>query len=123
MRKAVLLLVTTLVLVLALGAVAWAASPKDIYDNYVGPGQGKQLTVYFSTADLKAYLGNAATVEYANPTKLADLNLLVQQILSQRSQGGHSTFPFTGGEPLVLVLGALGLICGGYVLRRATSRA
>ena len=120
MRKAILLLVTTLVLVLALGAVAWAASPKDIYDNYVGLGQGKQLTVYFSTADLRAYLGDAATIEYSNPTKLADLNLLVQQTLSQRSQGGHSTFPFTGADLLVVVLGALALVGGGYVLRRAT---
>ena len=122
MRKAILLLVTTLVLVLALGAVAWAASPKDIYDNYVGPGHGKQLTVYFSTPDLRAYLGDAPTIVYANPSTLADLNLLVQQLLNQRGKG-TKTFPFTGGEPLVLVLGALGLICGGYVLRRVASRA
>ena len=128
-RKVIVLLVAALMLALVftfmLAAVAWAASPHDIYQNYA-TNHSKQNIEKYSTADLRAYLGDAAIAMYENgenPSVVADLNTLVTGILNQRSKGGHSTFPFTGSEPLVLVLGALGLICGGYVLRRVATRA
>jgi hypothetical protein len=116
MRKAIVLLVAALILALVftvmLTAVAWAASPHDIYQDYAN-NHSKQNIEKYPTAELQAYLGDAAIAMYENgenPSIVTDLNALVTGILSQRSPGGHSTFPF-------------GLICGGYVLRRATSRA
>lgn len=130
MRKVIVLLVAALMLALVftfmLAAVAWAASPHDIYQNYA-TNHSKQNIEKYSTADLRAYLGDAAIAMYENgenPSVVADLNTLVTGILNEKSQGRtRDGFPFTGAELLVVVLGALALVAGGYALRRATSRA
>ena len=129
MRKVIVLLVAALMLALVftfmLAAVAWAASPHDIYQNYA-TNHSKQNIEKYSTAGLQAYLGDAAIAMYENgenPSVVADLNTLVTGILNAKSHSSRGAFPFTGSELLVGFLGALALIAGGYGLRRVASRA
>ena len=128
MKRVVLLLVAVLTLVLVftlmLAAVAWAASPQDIYQDYA-TNHSKQNIEKYSTADLQGYLGDAAIAMYENgenPSIVADLNTLVKGILTAKRQGTRSSFPFTGADLPVVVLGALALVAGGYGLRRVVGR-
>jgi len=98
--------------------------PADIYQDYA-TNHSKQNIEKYSTADLQAYLGDVAIHMYENgenPSVVADLDAVVTAILNERTQDTRGTFPFTGAELLVVVLGALALVAGGYGLRRAVGR-
>ena len=116
--------ILALVLTFALAAVAWAASPQDIYRDYA-TNHSKQNIEKYSTPDLQAYLGDTAVHMYENgenPSVVTDLDDVVTGILNERTQDTRGSFPLTGAELLFVVLGALALVAGGYRLRRAVGR-
>lgn len=124
MRKAVLLVATMVVLVLALSGVALAASPQDIYNDYA---QDQKLDGTYTKAELQAYLGDAGVRQYGNASVLAALDAVVKGLLSSGNYkdadpGDRDTFPFTGAEVLLMALGGSALAGGGAVIRRLTRK-
>lgn len=110
MRRAVLLAVIALFLVLALGGAAFAQTPQDIYDDYAAD---RVLDGTYTDAQLEAYLADALVHQYGDPAILTALDAAVRGILSSRS-----TFPFTGAHLVLMILGAGALAAGGVGLRR-----
>jgi hypothetical protein len=111
MAKIVIVIVLGVVLLFALCGTALAASPQDIYNDYAAHGK---LTQTYSTADLKAYLADAAVHQYGDRDKLSDLDSLVKSLLADRT-----TFPFTGYEWMLGLGAAVILVAGGLALRRS----
>jgi hypothetical protein len=136
MKRIVLLATVTILLVLGLVAVAQAASPQDIYNDYAADGK---LTGPYTKAELQAYLDDAAIDEYGNPTVTEPLDALVGRVLGifQAQQGvtfadalkqavgqsttdqSRGTFPFTGFQGIAVLLGCIVLVGSGLALRRA----
>lgn len=136
--KKILLLLTAaaVVLVLALTAVAQAATPQDLYDDFVL--HGADLTGTYTAADLKGYLADAISVHGQGENGIAiaaKLDSYVHLLLNEMATGvsfkdalftysGHPpeteppVFPRTGSELLIDVLGGFALIGGGLLLRR-----
>ena len=124
MRKAVLLVATMVVLVLALSGVALAASPQDIYDDYA---QDQKLDGTYTEAELQAYLGDAGVRQYGSASVLAALDAVVKGLLSSgddegADDGDRDSFPFTGVEVLLMALGGTALVGGGAAIRRLTRK-
>jgi hypothetical protein len=119
MRKIGLLAAVTMLLVLGLVAVAQAAtSPQDIYNDYAADST---LNGSYSHAELQAYLDDATTHEYGNPAVLTKLDALARHLISGEAAGeGRGTFPFTGFEAVVVLLGSVLLLGSGLLVRRAT---
>ena len=113
MRRAVSLVVITLLLVLAVGGVALAQTPQEIYDDYAAD---QKLDGDYSDAQLQAYLDNALVHQYGDPAILTALDAAVRGILSRTS------FPFTGVHLILMGLGAAALAGGGVGLRRLTRK-
>jgi hypothetical protein len=117
MGRVVLIAITALILVLGLSGVALAATPQDIYDDYVAHGQ---LTGSYTDAELQAYLDDALIDQYNDPDTVAELDAVVTRLL-QDDGGG---FPMTGAQLAFIGFGALALVGVGFGLRRfARSRA
>lgn len=114
MRKAVLLVVAVVFLVLAFSSVALAASPQEIYNDYA---QDQKLDGTYTDAELQAYLNDAAVRGYGNAGVITALDALVTGMLSDDDRG---TFPFTGAELALVAMGAIALIGGGAGIRRLT---
>ena len=110
MTRIVIVIVLAAVIVFAVCGTAFAASPQDIYNDYLAHSK---LTHTYSTADLKAYLADATTQQYGDPSVVAGLNALVKDIL-----GDRGVFPFTGFEMILGIGAALVLVAGGLTLRR-----
>jgi hypothetical protein len=113
-KKALLLVVVTAVLLLTLSGVALAATPQQIYDDYEDNGV---LDGTYTDAELIAYLNSAYVHQYGDPTILTELDSLVRSILSARDR-----FPFTGVEITLFVIAALALAGAGLGLRRLARR-
>ena len=111
MTRIVIVIVLAAVIVFSVCGTAFAASPQDIYNDY--STHNNKLTHTYSTADLKAYLADAATQQYGDPSVVAGLNALVKDIL-----GDRGVFPFTGFEMILGIGAALVLVAGGLTLRR-----
>lgn len=100
----------TLLLVVVLGGVAWAATPQDIYNDYAQDGK---LDGNYTQAELDAVLTDPTLAQYGDPSVLDKLKNLV------RSSGTDRTvFPFTGAEMLAILGGGVGLVLLGVFLRR-----
>jgi hypothetical protein len=136
MKRIGLLTAFTFLLVLGLVAVAHAASPQDIYNDYAAHGT---LTGTYTAAELQAYLDDATIDEYGNPTVTKPLDALVgrvlgimkaktgisfadalKQALGQSTAENRGTFPFTGFDAVAVLLGSILLVGSGLALRRAT---
>ncbi|MHB0980957.1 MAG: hypothetical protein ACYC5Q_12965 [Thermoleophilia bacterium] len=135
MKKTVLLVAAAGLLILWLGAVAQAASPQDLYDDFVQ--HGVDLTGTYSVEELAAYLTDSAVHEQVgkDPAIARKLDSLVSLVMGRMREGasfsdalfeysGHAfetepqTFPRTGHEYRLTLLGGLSLMGGGFVLRR-----
>jgi hypothetical protein len=112
MKKLVigLVLAALLTLVLAGGALA-ASSPQAIYDDYAAHGT---LTGHYTIPELQAYLNDATVRAEGNPRTVAELDVLANQLIAQ----SRSSFPFTGAELGLLLLGGVLLVGSGLLLRR-----
>jgi hypothetical protein len=115
MRRAALLLVITVLVVLSLSTVAFAQTPQDIYNDYAQDGK---LDGNYTNAQLQAYLSDANIHQYGEPATLTALDALVNKMI------GHHEFPFTGAQVVLIAMVALGLVGTGLGMRRfARSRA
>ncbi|MBU2603175.1 MAG: hypothetical protein KKA32_13575 [Actinobacteria bacterium] len=112
-KKMILTVALALVVVLALGGVALAATPQDIYNDFADNGK---LDGSYSKAELEAYLADATVHQYGDPYNLGVLDTLVKQMLASSTT---TTFPFTGLEIALIAFGAVALLGGGLVLRRS----
>lgn len=136
MRKIGLLVVVTMLLVLGVVAVAQAASPQDIYNDYA---VDSALTGPYTAAELQAYLDDATIDQYGDPAVRNPLDALVgrvlgvfqaqpgisfadalEQALGQTTGEDRDTFPFTGFEVVLVLFGSLLLLGSGVAVRRAT---
>jgi hypothetical protein len=130
MRKAILLIATVALFVLAFSSVALAASPQDIYNDYA---QDKKLDGTYTVAELRAYLGDAGVRQYGATAVLAELDGVVKGLIALAEAGtdgqtpgttakpgtdGRSSYPFTGAELLIVALGGIALIGAGTVINR-----
>ncbi len=113
MKRAILFLVTVVVVLTAFTGIALAASPQDIYNDYVADGK---LDGTYTDDELRAYLGDATLDQYGDPALLTALDGLAQDMLSDT--GGHDEFPFTGFQIALMAIVVAALIAGGFGLRR-----
>ena len=113
MKKAILLVVAVVSLLLALSGVALAASPQDIYNDYAADGK---LDGTYTQAELLAYLGDATLDQYGDPATLTALDGIVRGIIDA-GQGGRDDFPFTGAQIVLIALAVAALLGGGVGLR------
>jgi hypothetical protein len=98
-------------LVLTLAAIAQAATPSDIYNDFAADGD---LDGNYTQAELDAVLTDATLAQYADPDVLDSLK--------RRIRGGdtvRSDFPFTGFEAGIGLAVAALLVGGGVALRRS----
>jgi len=121
MKRLTMVLIGALVLALLLAGTALAATPQDIYNDFVTNGT---LTGTYTVAELEAFLNDATIIQYTNQAVLDQLKNLVQKLLTQetRPQDTRSVFPFTGFELLLAGLGGAALIGTGLLLRRSRRR-
>ena len=114
MKKAILFAVTLVTLFSLFTGIALAASPQDIYNDYLADGK---LDGNYTDDELRAYLGDATLDQYGDPALLTALDGVAQGILD-KSGGDHGEFPFTGFQVGLLGVAVLALIAGGLGLRR-----
>jgi hypothetical protein len=146
-RKLVVLVLVTALIVLALVSVAGAvkkSTPWDIYNDYAKHGR---LTGTYTQAELEAYLNDATVHQYGNPAIYGPLDDLVRKIVHYMEKGmtyrqayktavagvsttksssddpssSSSLFPFTGFE-IFGTLAAAGLLLGSGILIRRWAR-
>lgn len=110
MKRVLMILALAAVLFVALSGVALAATPQQIYNDYIDNGR---LDGTYSDAELKAYLNSAYVHQYGDLTKTIELDTLVKRILAARDR-----FPFTGMEIALMAVGVLVLAGAGVGLRR-----
>jgi hypothetical protein len=114
MKKAILFAVMVVALFATFTGIALAASPQDIYNDYIADGK---LDGNYTPEELRAYLGDATLDQYGDPTILTALDGVAQSMLDGAEQG-HGEFPFTGFQVAMMVLVMVALIAGGFGLRR-----
>ena len=108
-KKVALLILGVIVITLLVAPVAMAATPQDIYNDFLAHGK---LTHTYSQADLNAYLNDATIHGYGDKTVLNQLDDLVNSLVTR------SSFPFTGFQMIFAGLVAVGLVGSGLTLRR-----
>lgn len=135
MRTITAIALAAVLLVLALGGTALAATPQDIYNDYA---DNSKLDGTYTIAEIEAYLNDATVHQYGSAAVLTPLDDLLQKVLTSMKSGddfakalakalgtspdtgGRDNFPFTGAELAVILLGAVALLGGGFALRRST---
>ena len=117
MKRVVLFAVALVALFAALSGIAYAASPQDIYNDYLADGK---LDGNYTAAELRAYLSDATLDQYGDPALLTALDGIAQDMLADINQGGtgHDEFPFTGFQVVLMALAVAVLVAGGFGLRR-----
>lgn len=136
-RALTVLFLATILTAVWVGA-APAATPQDIYNDYAAHGTAFEGS--YSIAEIEAYLGDANIHQYGSPEVLTRLDQFltavlgvmknegktfaqaVAQVLGTAPGGGRTTFPFTGYELVIAVLGAAALVGSGLFLRRSSRR-
>ncbi len=129
-RKILAILVLGATGLLLLASAALAATPQDIYNDYVADGR---LDGPYSKAEIDAYLNDASVRQYGQADTLSALDTLLKGALPYIDSGdtladalakaaggeksGRSSFPFTGLPLAALALGVLS-ITGGIALRQ-----
>jgi uncharacterized protein (DUF1330 family) len=109
MKRAVLLSVAVVLLILSLNGVALAASPQEIYDDYAAD---RSLDGSYSDGDLQRYLSSATVHQYGDPAVLASLDSVVRILLA--ADRGASLF--TGTQLILIHLAVVALGGGGFAL-------
>jgi len=121
MKKTTIILLVALATVLLSGSAAFAATPQDIYDDYAADSD---LDGTYTDAGLQAYLDDTTVDQYANPTVVAALDAVVRDLLAGvdgeagDDEEDEDTFPFTGFEVALALLGGIALLGSGVVIRK-----
>lgn len=107
-------LATIVALLLALpAAVAGAATPRQIYQDYADNGR---LDGTYTRSELNAVIKDAVLQGYGAPTVETELR---QEAEAQQAGAVQRGFlPFTGMDLALMVLGGGGLLVLGFTLRR-----
>lgn len=120
MKRALIILLTGLVLLLTLGGTAMAlggTTPQDIYNDWAAnPGTLKGT---YTDDQLRAVLNDPTLRQYGNPSVLDPLVDYIKNLLNP-GEPGRPTFPFTGAQMALVAGGAVVLIGLGLVLRRSS---
>lgn len=114
MRKIALIAVLAAILALGLSGVALADTgftPADIYSDWTDNGV---LDNTYTNAELQDYLNSALTDQYIQDS---DLQALVERMLAS-SGTSEGTFPFTGAQLTLMIVGAAALVGIGVGIRR-----
>jgi hypothetical protein len=121
MKRVVLILLIAVIAVFAFTAVAYAASPTDIYNAYIANPSGFNPGAY-TTAEWQAFLAatnDAAFVQYKSPEAIAHLTAVAHaQISKAGGETSETTFPFTGFEMVMTLLGGMALVGSGLLIRK-----
>jgi hypothetical protein len=115
MKKVVLFAVALVALFAAFSGIAMAASPQDIYNDYVADGK---LDGTYTADELRAFLSDATLDQYGDPAILTALDGIAQDMLNDQTGGDHGEFPFTGFQVALMALVVVVLVGGGFGLRR-----
>ena len=111
-KRALILVLGTLAVILLMATVALAASsPQDIYNDFAEDGK---LDGSYTDAELRAYLNDSTLDEYSDPSVEEDLDQEVEGTLTR------DEFPFTGFQLMIAGILAVALVGGGFVLRRVS---
>jgi hypothetical protein len=106
----ILIVAGAILLVFAMTSLALAYTPQDIYNDYLDNGQ---LDNTYTQEELEAYLNDATIHAYGDPTVVAALDKLVEEML-------RDEFPMTGFQIAIAAIVAVALVAGGFALRRFT---
>lgn len=106
MKRVTLLILLVAVFALVLGGVALAATPQDIYNDYLDNGR---LDGNYTDEELEAYLRDPTLHQYPNDI-VDELDKLVRELLRDK-------YPWTGFPLLFAGLAAVALVGGGTALR------
>jgi hypothetical protein len=124
MKRVVLILLIAVIAVFAFTAVAYAASPTDIYNAYVANPSGFNPGAY-TTAEWQAFLAatnDATFVQYKSPEAIASLTVIAHAQISKAGgtddEDTTGTFPFTGFEMMITLLGGMALVGSGLLIRK-----
>jgi hypothetical protein len=109
-KRLVLLVLGATVITLLIASVALAATPQDIYQDFVD--HNGTLTGTYTQTELRAFLDDATFVAYP-PPNIDTYRQIVTEMLTERS-----TFPFTGFQLMIAGIVAVVLVGGGLALRR-----
>jgi hypothetical protein len=109
-KRLALIVLGAVLITLALSSVALAATPQDIYNDYIDNGK---LDGTYTQEELEAYLNDATLHAYGHPTAVDELDLIVQEMLREE-------FPYTGFQIAIAVIVAIALIAGGFAIRHFT---
>jgi hypothetical protein len=115
-KRVLAALLGVVLLVLLMAGPAIAATPQDIYDDFVTNGT---LTGTYTVVELETYLDDAVIHQYGDQAVLRELDILVRKLLAQPDR---PVFPFTGFELLLIGMGGAALVGVGVALRRSTHR-
>ena len=113
MKKAILFAVTLVAVLTVFTGIALAASPQDIYNDYLADGK---LDGTYTDDELRAYLSDATLDQYGDPALLTALDGIAQGLLTD--EGGHGEFPFTGAQVALMGIAVVALVGAGFGLRR-----
>jgi len=91
MKRATLVLVAALFVVLALSGIAFAQTPQEIYEDYVLDGR---MDGDYTDAELQAFLENALIHQYGDPAVMISIDSAIRGLLG----GGGGPKPPTGGQ-------------------------
>jgi len=103
-------------IVLLLSAFALAASPQDIYNDFADNGR---LDGTYTQAELNAVLTDPVLAQYGDQSTLDRL----KQLIRSQPSAPRSSFPFTGAQIALGLVGGVALVGVGVFLRRGQRRA
>ena len=108
-KRFLMLLFTAVIIGMLMAPTALAATPRDIYDDFMDNGL---LDGTYTVAELRAYLNDATLTQYGN----AAVKDLLDSLATQSS--GRDSFPFTGFQVGLALAVAVALVGGGFGLHR-----
>lgn len=107
-KRLIVLILGAAVILLLMTSVALAATPQDIYNDYLDG----DLDGTYTDQELQAYLDDATIHMYGNSSVTDPLDDLVTDMLTR------DEFPFTGFQLMIAGIVAVALVGGGIALRR-----
>lgn len=130
-KKVSVFILAAIVAALISAAPALAATPQNIYDDFVASGSAQTLTGGpYTVAELQAYLNDATIHQYGDPAVLTVLDDLVAKVVKYMQQGksydealklakqGDKPFPLTGAQIALIAVAGIVLVALGILLRR-----